>query len=456
MAENNPGVTRALARFVVESRHDALPESVRREGQRAFVNWLGCVFGGCQTEAVGLALPLFDEFSGPREATVIGRGKRLDVLGAAFVNAISNAARSYNDTHLATVAHPTCGVGAVLLATAERRPVSGVDFLHALILGVEVQCRVGGILTTKPARSHYAASMIALVGGIGAATAMAKLLKLDEQRTIYAIGLAAAQAGGTRATHGSSGGRMLSGEAARAGMMSALLAERGFDTPDEVFSGDKGYANAHAEGADAAVAIAGLGEIYEINSNSYKPYPCGIVVHPVIDACLDLVREHRFEPDDIVQVALSVPESSIQLTGRKDPTDRDKAGTSIYHWAAASLFYRAAGLAQGVTECVRDPRIIALRERVVASADPSMAGDAARAEIRLRDGRVVKAHVEHARGSASRPMTDADLSEKFLGQAELVLNKSAAKDLLDRAWGLVDARDVRVALSPLFSGGAGA
>jgi 2-methylcitrate dehydratase PrpD len=447
---DSPRVTRALAEFVVNSRYDALPDTVRHEGRRAFVNWLGCVLGGCRTEAVGLALPLFDEFSGPREATAIGHGRRLDIFGAAFINGMSSAALSFNDTHLRTVAHPTTPVAAVLLALAERRPVSGIDLLHALILGDEVQCRVGSILTTPPARSHFALSMAALVGGIGASVAAARLLALGERRTIYAIGLAAAQAGGTRAVHGSSAGRMLSGEAARAGLMSALLAEKFFDTPDEAFAGAKGYANAHAENADASVAIAGLGETFEILSLSYKPYPCGIVIHPVIDVCLDLVRQFRLAPEEIEEVTLAVPESAIQLTGRKDPTDRDKAGTSLYHWAASSLFYGTAGLAQGATECVRDPRIISLRDRITAVADPVLAPDAARAEIRLRDGRILKAHVAHARGSAARPLTDEELSEKFLAQAESILDRAAAQDLLARAWRLVEAKDVRSALAPLF------
>jgi 2-methylcitrate dehydratase PrpD len=450
MTSQNDGVTRKLAQFVVKSRLEDLPRDVVHEGERAFVNWLGCVYGGCNMPPIDMALPLLDEFSGPREATVIGRDKSLDIFGAAFLNSMSNAARSYNDTHLSTVAHPTASVAAALLALAERRPVSGAEFIHALIMGVEVQCRIGLILTTEPARSHYALSMIALAGGIGAAVAVAKLLKFDEQRTIYALALAAAQAGGTRATHGSSGGRMLSGEAARAGLMSALLAERGFDTPDEVLEGPKGFANAHAEHADARAAIAGLGVDYEISNLAYKPYPCGIVVHPVIDVCLDLIREHRFSADDVDQVVLHVPESAMLLTGRKDPTDGNKAGTSIYHWAAASLLHNAAGLAQNATECVLDPRVIALRERVVASADPALAADAARADIHLRDGRILSGRVDHARGSVSRPLTDDELSEKFLGQARLALTEKVSSDLLHRAWHIMESPSVSACLSSIL------
>ena len=451
MLDEQPTVTRDLARFVVESRFDALPDAVRREGSRAFVNWIGAVYGGCTMPAITTALPLLDAYSGPRQASVLGHGKRLDIFNAAFLNSMSNAARSYNDTHLRTVAHPSTAVAAALLALAEQQTVSGRDFLHALILGVEVQCRVGNILVTPPARSHYALSMVALVGGIGAAIGAAKLMNLTEQQTIYALGLAAAQAGGTRATHGSMGGRMLSGEAARAGLMSAHLAQRNFTSSDEVLAGPKGYANAHAEHADATVAVAGLGVDYEILSLAYKPYPCGIVVHQVIDVCLDLVRAHDFTPEEIVEVSLKVPEAAMNLTGRKDPTDGDKAGTSIYHWAAASLLHRTAGLAQGTTDCVRDPRVLELRARISAEVDSTLAVDGARAQIRLTDGRVLHGYVEHARGSVSRPLTDDELSEKFMGQAELVFGEVVAKDLLARCWSLIEASDVRTALAPMLA-----
>jgi 2-methylcitrate dehydratase PrpD len=244
---------------------------------------------------------------------------------------------------------------------------------------------------------------------------------------------------------------MLSAEAASAGLMSAHLAQRNFTSPDEVLAGAKGYANAHAEHADASVASAGLGTDYEILSLAYKPYPCGIVVHQVIDVCLDLVRAHDFTPDEIAEVALKVPAVAMNLTGRKDPTDGDKAGTSIYHWAAAALLHRTAGLAQGTTDCVRDPRVLALRTKVSADVEPTLAADAARAEIRLTDGRVLHGHVEHARGSVSRPLTDDELSEKFLGQAKLIFSEDIAHDLLTRCWNLLEAPDVAAAVAPMLT-----
>ena len=443
-------VTRLLAKFVVNGKFEDFPLAVRAESERAFVNWVGCAIGGCRMPAVETAAGLLDVYSGPREASVIGRKEKLDIFSAAFLNSMSNASRSFNDTHLRTVAHPSASVVAALLALVETHPVSGREFLEALILGNELQCRIGNILVTPPAQSQYALSMIALAGGVGASVAAAKLLKLDEQHTLYAIGLALAQSGGTRATHGSMGGRMLSGEAARAGLMSAKLAERGFTSPEEVISGSKGFAVAYAKNADPHVAIDQLGEKFEILDLAYKPYPCGIVIHPIIDACLDLVRKYNFTADEVLKVRIEAPQSAIDLTSRRNPIDGNAAGTSLFHWVAASFIDRAAGFQQASNEYVRSPHVIDLRERVEAVADPDLASDAARAEVHLRDGRIFSHEVKHARGSAARPLTNDDLSEKFLGQARLYLPYEFADDILNLSWTIQDAHDVGTHLEPLL------
>ena len=444
------GVSRELARYSAESRYDSLPAEVRHEGLRSFVNWLGCVLGGSSVPGVGKTLAVLDALSGPREASALGHGRRLDIFGAAFVNGMANSIRGYNDTHLRTVAHPAASVGAALLAMAERRPAPGTEFLHALILGIELQCRIGNILVTPPGRSHFGLSMVGAVGGIGAAVGVAKLLALDEQHSLWALGLAAGQAGGIRETHGTIASHLLSGEAARSGLLSALLAERGCNSSNEVLEGPKGFAQVYATDADPAVALSGLGTQYEILSNTYKPYPCGIVIHPIIDVCLDLVRAHGFAPQEVERVDLTVNPLAVQLTGRKEPPDGLRAGSSLYHWAAAALFHRAAGMAQGTDACVHDPGVVALRGRVVATEDPAVAADAARAAILLTDGRVLHGSVEHARGSAERPLSDDELSEKFLGQADLVMAPEAARALLDRLWRLEEADDVGACIQAFF------
>src|SRR4029450_587936 len=142
-SENDLAVTRTLADWVVASRPGDIPAAVRQEATRSLVNWVGCAVGGSRHETVDRALQALLEFSGPPRATVLGRIERLDVLHAALMNGISSHVLDYDDTHLKTIIHPTGPVASALLALSERRALPGADFLHAFILGTEVECRIG-------------------------------------------------------------------------------------------------------------------------------------------------------------------------------------------------------------------------------------------------------------------------------------------------------------------------
>src|SRR5262245_51784679 len=136
-------ITRTLARFIVTHEAGDLPEKIRHEAARSFLNWVGCAVGACHHDTVDRALAALGEFSGPAHATVLGRGERVDALLAAFVNGTSSHVFDFDDTHLKTVIHPSGPVAAAILALAEKTPVKGEDFLHAFVLGVETECRIG-------------------------------------------------------------------------------------------------------------------------------------------------------------------------------------------------------------------------------------------------------------------------------------------------------------------------
>ena len=246
------------------------------------------------------------------------------MLNAAFINAMSSAAVAFNDTHFATVAHPTSPVAAALLALAERQPMTGVDFLHALILGIEIQCRIGNILFTPPAECNIGLSMAGLVGGIGAAVAAAKAMGLNETGIATALGHAANQAGGLRESHATMGSQFTPGHTARCGLMSTLLAARGFTCSDTMIEGEKGFGVSFGTQPNFDAAVEGLGKSFEITTLAYKPYPCGFVVHPVIDACLDLARDNTFNAEDIVRVELTVSPLAARLADRAR-TDRPQS-----------------------------------------------------------------------------------------------------------------------------------
>lgn len=189
-------------------------------------------------------------------------------------------------------------------------------------------------------------------------------------------------------------------------------------------------------GRDYAEITEGLGEHYEILANTYKPFACGIVIHPVIDACVQLRNQDGIEASAIRAVALRVHPLVLVLTGKTEPRTGLESKFSVFHAAAIALIEGGGGKRQFSDRAVLDPTVVDLRRRVTATIDPSLAPDAAQVTLTLADGRVVKRHVEHAIGSMARPMTDADLEAKFIDLAEESLGKSGTRKLLDLCWSI--------------------
>jgi 2-methylcitrate dehydratase PrpD len=427
-------ITRTLAQFAASSRFDELPEAVQHEGARAFVNFVGCAAGGAREPVVERTLAVVSEFNGGPHASVIGRRERLDTLNAALINSAASAALAFNDTHYQTVAHPSSPVGAAALAIAERLPVSGQALIHSVILGIELQCRIGAILCTPPAEVSVGLSMQGLVGGIGAAVTAGKLMGLDAEAMSRAIGHAINQAAGLREAHASMGSPFTPGHSARCGVFAALLAERGLTINDTMIEGVKGFAVSYSTDPQPEAAVAELGTRFEILSLAYKPYPSGFVTHPVIDVCLDVARRSRFDVADIERVEVTVNPLTIHLCNRPEPKDRAQALVSFQHWGAVALIHKAAGTAQITQAMVEDPQVAALRRKFVATARPELAREAAELRVVLTDGSALTAKVERCIGSAGMPISDDDLARKTRGQLETAYAADVSGQILDQAW----------------------
>lgn len=429
-------LTQTLAAYVHSSRFEHLPPDAAKEGLRAFVHWVGCAAGGARSEAISRTIEVLAEFNGAKNTTLIGRPEKLDALNAAFINSQSSCALFFNDTHLATVAHPTGPVAAALLALAEHRPVSGSEFLHALILGIEIQCRVGNILTTPPAECAVGLSMVGLVGAIGAAVAVSKASGFDVDQISTAIGLAANQAGGLRQTQTSMATTQPSGHSARCGFLAALLAAKGFTCSGQMIDGANGFGVSYAQRPNYDAALSGLGDTFETTRLSYKPYPCGVVSHPAIDACLEIARRQDFDHRKVARVELSVNDIVMKLMDRPDPANATEATFSIQHWAAAALFYKQAGIAQTTAEAAGNRDVDALRRRITLKPDNAVAKSAASARVTLNSGETLSAHVANCRGSEKRPMSDDDISEKTRAQLALAYPEAQAEKILAACWAL--------------------
>jgi 2-methylcitrate dehydratase PrpD len=438
-------VTAALARFIAASRWEEIPPQVRHEAKRTLLNCLGAALGGCRDEAVGHALAVLGRFSGPLQASILGRTERLDALSAAFVNGAAANVFDFDDTHLPTVIHPAAPVVPAILALAELKKITGQELLHALMIGIEVECRIGNAVTPW----HYAHGwhITSTCGVIGAAAAVARLLGLDEQRTAAALGLGANQAHGLIESLGTMAKSVSVGNAPRNGLLAALLAERGFSAAPQTLEGPRGFLHVMGENPNVQVILDGLGNAWESARNTYKPYPCGVVLHPVIDALLSF----DFELKEVEKLTVRGNPLLRQRTDRRNPASGREAQVSVQHTAAVCFAYRAAGIRQYTDACAAEPALQAFGERVALHDDPAVPVEAAAVEVRLKDGRTLSKHVPHALGSLGKPMSDAQIEAKVRDLAAFGAPQCDVGRVIDSVWRLESLEDAG-ALARLAAG----
>lgn len=431
--------TQTLAVYTTAARE--VPEVVRHQAAMTFLNFVGCAVGGARHQAVDAAARALLPLSGSQAATVMGRGERADPLLAALLNGMSASVYSFDDTHAEAVVHPGGPVGSALLAFAEGQRVKGSDFLLAYALGSEVVCRVSKAVSVAPAVSEPGWIQTGIAGGIGAAAAVGKLLGLDATRMAAAMGIAACQASGLRSLSRSMCFSLMAGQAAQTGLRAALMAERGFTAADDVLEAPDGYLHMYSKAPHPAFVSDGLGEHFELLKNTFKPYPCGVVIHPAIDACLGFV-EQGVAVDKIQTLVVKLDPASVKLASLAEPRTVQECQMSVQHWVAATLIDGQAGLAQGSAAKLNEPRIAALRSRVRLLGDKTLRRDAASLEMILTTGEVINMHIEHCRGSAARPMTQEDLVIKFRSQCHQTITVADTDQLLDSCQQLDSLADV--------------
>jgi len=430
---------RTLARYAVTAAYADIPAAARHEAARSLLNWLGCAVGGSRHPAIDKTLAALLPFAASDQCTVLGRRERTDALHAALINGLSAHVLDFDDTHLRTLLHPSVPVASALLALGERQPVSGRDFLLAFIVGVEIECRIANAIWFAH-NSHW--YITGTAGVFGAAAASARVLGLNEDQTTHALGIAGAQSAGTREMAGTMTKAFIHGRAAQNGLLAALLAQQGFTAAETSLEGPHGFANVLAPERDLAALTAGLGTTYEITSNSYKPFACGVVAHPVIDACIRLRNENQLNVADIEAIALRVSPRALELTGIKEPPNGLKSKWSIYHSAAVALVDGAAGEHQYSDKRVNAPEVRALRARISATTDAQLTEIAADVTVKLKNGSALEKRIDRVVGSAENPMSDRDLEMKVRGLAHGVLPTAQTEAMIALAWKIDELADV--------------
>ena len=440
-ASEAPPVTQMLADFVASHASRGWSDAVEAEAHRTFMNWIGCAIGPSQHDSVATTLGAVMELSPAPQASLLGRAEKVDISNAALINGISSHTFDFDDTHLRTIIHPAGPVAPAALALAEHIGSSGRELIDALVLGIEVSCRVGNAMYPD----HYLRGwhITGSTGMLGSAAACSRLLKLDAGRTAMAIGIAASQPIGVREQFGTMTKPFHPGGAAKAGLMAALMARHGFTASPRALEAPRGLMPIVSDKTDYAEITERRGETWEVSLNTYKPFACGIVIHPSIDGCIQLRDAHGLKAEMIRRVVLRVHPLVLELTGKKTPSKGLEGKFSVYHSCAAGIIHGRAGEEEYSDAVVTSADVVALRSRVEAVIDTKVPEDAADVSIETTDGRTLHVYVEHAIGSLARPMTDAQLRAKFVDQSAPVLGAERAARAADIAARIADFPTVK-------------
>jgi len=444
--------TETLARWAFNLTSSSLPTSVKQAAQRSLYNYIGCAIGGSNHPAVSKAYEALSPFFGPAQSTLYGRqcSRESDVQHAALLNGIASHVHDYDDTHLATIIHPTGPVASALLAYAEfKGSVTGDEICCALTAGIEASCKIG--LAVWPEHYDIGWHITSSTGSIGAAVAVGKIMKLTEEQMAHAIGIAAVQVVGLREMFGSDTKSFHPGRAAQSGLLAALLAAKGYTSSSQALEASRGWANVVAGGGKPKLEqyLSSLSQTWEIEANAFKPFPCGIVCHPAIDACVQLhheIQKRGLKVQEITKVEEQVHPLVIELTSKRNPKDGLEGKFSVFHGSAVGLLYGKAGPAQYADSVVQGETVIALRDKVDAIPNGSLAADETYVTVHFKDGSQIETHILHAVGSLEVPMSNEQLTEKFIDQAALVLGRDGAQKASVAAWNIVEADDIATVL----------
>jgi 2-methylcitrate dehydratase PrpD len=439
--------TGAVVDFITQARWQDVPPDAVAVAKRCVIDGLGVMLAGSTTPGSAILRDYIRSTDGSADATVFAPAPfRTSASSAALANGASGHAMDWDDTQLSTtpdrvfglLTHPTVPPLAAALALGERLRISGTQFLSAFLTGFEVECKIAEAIHPNHYKKGFHSS--GTIGTFGAMAAAARLLRLDAQATGNAVAIAASLCAGIRVNFGTMTKPLHVGRAAQNGVVAAELAARGFTGARDALDGPWGFFEIFSAGGgfDAARIVGALGNPYSILTPgvSIKPYPCGVLGHPGMDAMRKLVLAHDVKPDQIRVIRLRAGSNILNpLRYRTAHSELEAKFCPAFMLSAIALRGRA-GIHEFTDEFVRSTPVQRMMARVETILDPEIEArgfDRIRSivEVELEDGRLlVEEADERYRGGPDRPFTRQELHEKFTECAALVLPEPAMAETL--------------------------
>ncbi len=401
-------------------RLDDIPQEVLQKSKWSVIDNLGVMLAG-YSQLGDKIVDITDELGGRPVSTIIGAGRKTSPHLAALANGTLSHALDYDDLNESMGGHPSGPVLAAILAVGEMMKTSGEELLLAYILGVEAETKIGRCLIETLYRTGWHPT--AILGILGATAACCKLLGLDTEKTLMALGIAGSFASGLKQNFGTLTKPLHVGQTAKNGVMAALLARKGWIADRNILEGQFGYCNLFCGPGnyDLKDMPASLGSPWEIIDPGIKlkKYPCCGSIHPLLEAVFSLPGDALPQPNSIRRVHCRVHPSKQHILIHPQPTNGLAAKFSLEYCLAAALTDGYLNLAHFNDETVNKARFDDLLKRIHAETDPSLPEWGAGVRIETSDDRILNCECLELKGIE----TTAGLREKFFDCAAPVLGE---------------------------------
>lgn len=429
--------TQRIAEFVAAADYARIPPAALQRAREAILDSVGVALAGSREEASRIAAATAREEGSSPRASVIGHGFRASPMLASLVNGVSAHALDF-DASFTIMGQPMSGLAPTVLALSESAGASGRQLLQAYVAGFELTAKLAW---SMPAHAETGAWHGAgTLGTFGCTAAACNLLGLDAGKTVMALGIAGSMACGVVRNYGTMTKPLHAGLAARNGVLAARLAQQGHTASAAILQAPGGIYDSFARGMtlDPAVFDA-LGRDFELEAGgvSIKPYPCGGLTHPAVDAVLGLRKEHGLAAKAIERIDVGITPFTGKRIAYRIPQTGLQGKFSMAYVLARTVIDGQLTLDTFTDAAVRDPGVLALAEKVHTALDPELAGYdrgiyPCKVSIHLADGRALFRRVDHPKGTPESPLTADELRQKFLDCAGRVLEPAAAIETLDR------------------------
>ncbi len=446
MSSNEKAISKRCAEFIPSVSFSDLDNETVSVTKKCIIDWLGCVLGGSSTPASRIISSIVEDMGGKSQSTFIGDFNKGTVLQAAMVNAYNCHILEMDDVHKSSIVHPAAPVISTAFSLAEYLGSSGKELIEAIVAGYDVMIRIGEAVTPSHYRIWHSTSTC---GSFGAAAAAAKLLGLDPEQALNSIGNAGSQAAGlwefaadkamTKYLH--------CGKAAYNGLLSSLMAKKGFTGATRILEGDRGFFKAYSEEQDFENSFKDMGKFFRINETVYKPYASCRHTHGPINGILEIMKSNDLSYQDVEKVDVETYDMVLKLAGNTDFTTSPAARFSVFYCIACALIHGEVGVGQFADKYLADPVITQVLPRINVSVSKEMTALypqkwASKITLTTTEGNIYNTFIEYPKGDPENTMTDQEIENKYLSLASLKLPKSRAAQLLEQCRVIENCQDL--------------